>query len=203
MLRLNDYPENFINYLINEVNNNHKISNVKCKTEPPPLNSNVNSKKRERFFSIPFIGKPSIFLKKHLSKLDPNFKITFSSHGLNYKYFSKVKDPVPPPKCSGLVYSIPCDDCHGVQLLENRLAQHKRDVSAKRKSTALCEHTTETGHNINVKKASILCFEENDKKRKVREAVEILKHDEAINFKTDVHGVIGMYSPILKDASPR
>ena len=90
-----------------------------------------------------------------------------------------------------------------MQLLENRLAQHKNDVSHKRKSTALCEHATELGHSFEFERASILCFEENDKKRKIREAVEIMKYGEAVNFKTDVNGTIGSYSPIIKNASPR
>jgi uncharacterized protein YtpQ (UPF0354 family) len=90
-----------------------------------------------------------------------------------------------------------------MQLLGNRLTQHNKDVQHKRKSTALCEHTTDTGHSVDIKKASIVCFENNDKKRKIREAIEIMKCKTAVNYKADVDGVMNLYSPVIKRVSPR
>lgn len=143
-------------------------------------------------------------LRKHLSKLDPNLRITFSGHNLNNKFFSKLKDPIPLGKSSGLVYQVPCKNCDKVyigetmQLLKNRLAQHENDVKYKRKSTALCEHTTETGHCFDFGKATIVCFEEKENKRKVRETIEIIKNkDTAVNFKTDYDKLSNMYSPVV------
>lgn len=205
MLKLNDYPNHFINSILHgSAKKTSNISNVNCNTlSPSPSTNNVVNKKL-RYFSIPFIGKPSIILKKYLSQLNPNFKITFSGHNLNQKFFSKAKDPLPVGKSSGLIYQIPCNNCNGnyigetIQLLETRLYQHNRDVERKSVSTALCEHTTKTGHSFNFKKASILCYEENDKKRKLREAIEICKNQKSVNFKTDADGINKIFSPLIK-----
>jgi predicted GIY-YIG superfamily endonuclease len=54
-----------------------------------------------------------------------------------------------------LVYNVPCNDGEGNyvgetrQLLENRIAQHEKDVKVKRTSTALSEHATNMDHFFN------------------------------------------------------
>ena len=112
------------------------------------------TKTKERFFSIPYIGAPSHIIKKHLERLGPNVRITFSSCNLNKRFFTQLKDKIPHKKCSELVYKVACKDCNSgyigetMQLLGNRLAQHNNDVKFKRKSTALCEHSYETGHSF-------------------------------------------------------
>lgn len=103
------------------------------------------------------------------------------------------------------MYEIPCNDCTStyvgetMQWLQSRLAQHRSDVKLKRKSTALCDHTTEKGHSFDFDKTKIVCFEENEQKRKMREAIEIVKRgNTAVNFKTDSCKMSNTYSPILR-----
>lgn len=48
-----------------------------------------------------------------------------------------------------------------------------------------------------------MCFEEKDKKRKVREAIKRIKHDTAINFESDAVTITNVYSPIIKNARQR
>ena len=194
------------NNVNNDLSNNVNIDYNNLPPPPPPHNV---IRKKDKFFSIPYVGPLSNVLKKHLKRLGPDVRITFSSYNQFNKYFSKLKDKVPQKKCSGLVYRIQCKDCKGsyvgetIQWLENRLAQHSNDVKLKKKSTALCEHSTEMGHMFDFEGAKILCFEENERKRKVREAIEIIKQEDAINFKTDISHINGIYSPILSRTRTR
>lgn len=90
-----------------------------------------------------------------------------------------------------------------MQLLGNRLAQHGNDVKLKKKCTALCDHSTEMGHVFDFEGTSVVCFEENEKKRKLREAIEIVKRPSTVNFKTDSDHVNAIYSPILSKRTAR
>ena len=62
-----------------------------------------------------------------------------------------------------------------MKLVENELDKCKKDVR-KCRGTALCAHTTDNGHNFQFENTSILCFEENNnKKRRICDVVEIMK----------------------------
>ena len=125
--------------------------------------------------------------------------VFFSSHNLNNKFFSKIKDPVfPPPhtlQSFGLVYDIKCTNCdnHYIgetkQLLDTRMKQHRNDVPKKKKTTTLCEHATTKGHNFEFDQPYILWYEGNYRKRKYHEAIDIIKQEKYINFKTDIKDV--------------
>jgi hypothetical protein len=119
VLQNNHYPPNFIRLIMNSasppsVNSkspNPSLNNINVdSTNPPPSPSpnnvndsiapiNVNSKrKKERFFSIPYIGTPSVMIKRHLEKLHSRCRITFSCYNQNKKIFTKLKDRIPPKK---------------------------------------------------------------------------------------------------------
>ena len=84
------------------------------------------------------------------------------------------------------------------QLLRTRLDQHKYDVKKNKDSTALADHSKEKGHNFNFDKVRILARESGNKKRKLREMIEITKYNDAINFKTDVQRLSGLYGSLVK-----
>ena len=220
LMRNNDYPLHFIDSIIKKSANNHSNNNSFNQT-------NITNIKKQ-FCSIPYIGTASIMLRKYLLKLNPNFSITFSSHNLNSQFFTKLKDPIPDKKCSGLVYKINCRDCEGsyigetMQRLETRLKQHEYDVKrmkngnknikktqnntvladeSSRKKTALVEHARETGHSFDFNNPAILCFENHDKKRLIREVIEINKCKDAVNCKNDVYNLSKLYSPIIRSLS--
>ena len=49
-----------------------------------------------------------------------------------------------------------------------------------------CEHTTELSHKFAFWDAKIFCFEaENERKKRIWEIIEILKHDNIVNLKND------------------
>lgn len=193
LLKRNDYPGKFIRSILEYVNNKNNFSH----------NGKVANRQNHVYFSIPFVGPSSFIISKHLKKLSSNVRISFSGHNLNRRFFSKVKDPLPFKKCSGLVYKIDCNDCEGCyigetkQLLGKRIKQHDNDVTNKRNNTALCEHTSETGHNFDLGNTSIICFEENERKRKIREAIEIIKFGTSVNYKRDSKDIYDNFSPII------
>ena len=77
-----------------------------------------------------------------------------------------AKDPVPPEKASGVVYSIPCRECSETyigqtgRLLGIRLAEHRAAVKyAKTDVSAVAEHVWERQHMMNFDGTTILAQE--------------------------------------------
>ena len=83
-----------------------------------------------------------------------------------------------------------------MQHLEKRLRRHKLDESKLNDETALAVHASLTGHRFNFKNTRILLHENNTRKRKFREIIEILKH-KSVNFKADSSKLGPMYGPII------
>ena len=110
---------------------------------------------------------------------------------------------------SGVVYSIPCSGCPGSyvgetrQPLKRRLSQHKNDIKNRKDHTALSRHALDSGHNFNFDEAKIVGREDNDKKRKILEVVNIIKNKKSVNFKTDTDGFAKVYSSIFHDSLER
>ena len=66
-------------------------------------------------------------------------------------------------------------------------------ISDEDLSTRFCHHAIESKHSFNAK---IFVYENNDKNRKIREAIEIRKkNNNAYNFTNDIYKVSGIYSP--------
>ena len=55
------------------------------------------------------------------------------------------------------------------------------------------------GHVFNFKKIRVLAYENNSRKRKLRVAVEIIKHPNTVNFKRDSEKIGVMYSNVIND----
>lgn len=189
-LHVNGYPRSMINNVIK-----------KHKKEPAP-GTHVSQKK---FFSIPYVGRSSMIIRKHLLRLDDKISISFSSHNTGKEnLFSLTKDKTPKEKRSGVVYSIPCSDCpqkyigETRQHLKTRVLQHEKDVRKGSDHTALSSHALETGHKFSFIETKIVGTENNDKKRKILEVVNILKEPNAVNFKTDSQGLSNVYTTLIR-----
>lgn len=121
------------------------------------------------------------------------------------KKFSLEQKTLPPPeKRAGVVYCIPCSDCPQIyvgetrQLLSARLCQHKNDERNQNDHTALAVHSKECVHKFNFNCSKILADESNDKKRKIREVVEIIKRNgTAVNYKSDTVNFASLYAPTI------
>lgn len=144
-------------------------------------------------------------IRRMLQKLDPKINVTFGKHNtMKQKFFSKIKDPTPKEQNSGVVYKVPCSGCPKVyvgetsQLLELRVSQHKKDVEHRSRHTALAKHAYETGHRFAFEDTTIVGRENNMKKRKILEVVNIVRHD-TVNFKTDTENLCTVYKTMIRD----
>lgn len=197
-MKYNNYP---IDFIISVFNQHNKFNNNST-------NSYISNNTRLKYCSIPYVGTASIMISKYLRSIDNSFRIAFSGHNPNYnQFFTKLKDQIDTDDQSGVVYKIPCLNCDCVyigetkQKLKTRIYQHEYNVKNKDTKTALCNHSVENNHKFNFKNVSILCHENNDKKRLIREAIEIKKNCNSVNFKTDVNRVNDTFAPILNALS--
>ena len=97
-----------------------------------------------------------------------------------------IKDKLPPLTAPG-VYSIPCA-CGSAYIGETkrpisvRLSEHERCTRLRQiTGSALAEHRQQTGHDILFDQTKILARESHYYPRKIREAIEILKHPANLN----------------------
>jgi len=186
------------------------INSVINYSPPPPLNNtsndlDSNQKNNKKFRSLPFVGGSSHIICKMIGNLNDGTSTAFRKFNtIGNLFFSKIKDTIPKEKFSGLVYKIPCENCPKVYIgetmpfLSKRIHQHNYGIRKSHDDSALTVHAKETGHNFDFSNTSILAFENNNQKRKTREVVEILKHKEAMNFKTDTDKLSSFHSSILK-----
>lgn len=85
-----------------------------------------------------------------------------------------------------------------VQLLRNPSSQPRSDIVHISNNTVLSAHSLETGRLLDFENANIRYFEDNERKRKINEIVEIQKDGEAVNFQTDVVGHFNVYSLVIE-----
>ena len=70
---------------------------------------------------------------------------------------------------AGVVYAIPCNDCHNIYVgqtgrpLKDRLTEHERAVRGGNKANALVRHQEKTGHCVDVTKIKVVFKEKNDR----------------------------------------
>ena len=106
-------------------------------------------------------------------------------------------------KKSGVIYSIPGGDCPDAyvgetcQYLDKRLNSHKSDVRHNKDTTALACHVAELNHKFNFNDVSVLAYEKNNVKRKIREVVEIINNSKSINFKSDSGDMQTFYAHVI------
>ena len=158
------------------------------------------------------MGQSSSIIQKHLQKISQDIRITFSnSNTLQDLCFSKTKDRLPLLKNTNVIYKIPCSNCSSsyigetLQHLSKRVTRHKSDEKKHKKDnskslvdgTALAQHARDKNHSFDFDNILILAKENNIKKRKIREIVEILKND-TCNFKSDSQNLCAMYGDVLK-----
>ena len=115
-----------------------------------------------------------------------NIITRFSAPSTIRQSLTSVKDDIDNHQLKG-VYKIECS-CGKSYIgetgrsLQTRLKEHGADIKNERSRTsALAEHSLKTKHHICLESASIIAREEHHQRRKIREALEIIKHPHNLN----------------------
>lgn len=115
-----------------------------------------------------------------------------------------VKDEVDKHQLKG-VYKIDCS-CGKRYIgetgrsLKTRLKEHGADIKNERSRTsALAEHSVKTKHHICLENASIIAREEQQQRRKIREALEIIKHPHNLNRDNSLE-ISSSWLPLIKES---
>jgi len=70
--------------------------------------------------------------------------------------------------------------------LGNRIRLDTNDVESNSRKTALRQHAFHNFHSFDFDNTTILAKVNQDKKRKIREMIEIAKDTKSVNFKSDL-----------------
>lgn len=177
----------------------HAYYNSYRKKQQKANTENDTNTTQTKYISMPYVKglseKIQHVLKPH------NLKLAHKTNNTTKPIFTQLKTQIPKEKKSNIVYEIPCQNCDSIyigqtkQYLEKRIQEHK---SKKDAHTALNDHTKQTGHTFNFQDTKILQTETNYYKRLFAETVEIKKHNNAINYKTDTTYFPVIYNKLLE-----
>jgi hypothetical protein len=129
ILRENNYPQNFVNKIIN--NRIRNFGNPKIIITPPPSESLQSS-----FRSLTYIKGMSENLEKLFRKQMPEIKVAHKIIKSNKLLFSNMKDKIGIMESSDVVYSVSCkkETCHATYIgqtsryLKTRLKEHENNI---------------------------------------------------------------------------
>lgn len=195
LMKDNGYPPVFTEKIIKQ-----RVDNF--------YNNNANKSKNDikYYISAPYIPGLSDRLKKSLAKhgLGLSCKATNTVGNL----YTKTKYTVPFEKRSKVTYEIPCKNCpetyngESKQKMHERRGQHKRDVKNKKieEGTALSQHATNTGHEIDFDKMKITNYMPKYWPRRAAESLQIMKCPMSMNKKdTGKTTHLKIYNNIFKN----
>ena len=137
--------------------------------------------------SLPYVKGISEPIRRILSRVD--IRAAFRTKTTIRSMLNSVKPSHSPLDKTGVVYSIPCKDCDKVYVGETgrtlnvRRREHCRhSTNGRTDSSAVAAHAHSSLHDIDWENSSVLEFEDNFYKRKVKEALLIRRHH---NFNQD------------------
>lgn len=199
----NSYPEDFVNKQIHlrMKRLNHLISDSHA--GPVQQSSHLDFKHTLIF---PFVDGLTQNLNRIAKKFDLQV-ISQNEYKVN-KLLRPTKDPVQFNYKSNVVYSIPCKDCTGVYIgqtkryIKTRIEEHEKGVANsanidEKKYTALIKHSVDLEHQFSFKDTKICTTETSLYKRNLLEMINIVRQPHAINFRTDVNKLSGVYRSLL------
>ena len=157
------------------------------------------------FMTLPMIGDLTPALKRLFASLPVRIAITSTKKVSSL--FTVTKDKTPLINRCNLVYCIPCLDCQRVyigmtgQRLRARIAQHERDATNNRESTALSVHVQHTGHKMDYEGVRVLTSERTYGRRAFKEMCYIKECSNTLNYVTDLEGLSTIYSNLIRIAA--
>lgn len=193
ILRQNGYPSGMINkllYAAEETSNTHKENRQNLSSD------NI------LFASYPNINGLTNKLKNIFK--EENVKIAVYNTKTVGNLYSKIKDPIPVPLKSNVVYQVECASCdksyigQTSQWVKSRMALHKSDITKNHERCALATHAYNMDHRVDFENVKILKTEKNYQKRLIHEMIQINKSENAMNKKTDTNKLSSIYSYLLE-----
>ena len=137
--------------------------------------------------TIPYVINTSEAIRRILTTL--GIKRTFQPINTLKQLLVHLKDPIPKEDKAGVVYQFPCSNCPQTYIgqtgrtLGQRLKEHKKAVKDKNIMTsALAEHTCQTGHTIDWSQTEILGKNQNTSRRCLLELWMIQKLSWLVNY---------------------
>ena len=137
------------------------------------------------FVSIPYVAGTSERIARIFKRYDINV-----AHQPARKLKNEIchmKDRRPVHERAGVVYKLNCGDCNASYIgetgrqVEDRMAEHRRDIVTRKRTSKVFEHANETGHNFDFDNVRIL---DNCNHKKVRlhlESVHTYMEPNSIN----------------------
>lgn len=190
VLEINSYPKHFYEPIIK-----NRIYTIYNKNKKQPKQNN------SKYISMPYIPTVS----ENISNILKPYNITIAHKPFNTtkKFFTKLKPELKTNDETNTIYKIDCNNCNSTyigqskQYLHKRIYAHKYDIRTMNNSTALTKHATEQNHSFDFENVQILKREQNYFKRSIHEMIEIKKHRNAINNRTDIENLSEIYFNLL------
>ena len=168
----NGYPRGFIGRAMNP---------------SPPRTTTEETPEVVATVTIPYIKGTSEAIRRILAR--ENIRVAFRSKTTIRSILTNVKPQVHPHNKKGVVYCIPCQDCDKVYIGETgrtlnvRQKEHKRHLTnGHTEDSAVATHAHQQLHDIDRENSSVLDYDDDYYKRKVKEALRIKQTD---NFNQD------------------
>lgn len=166
------------------INNGFNKQQIKNSCQRKPRTATADKSITSNNFAIlPFIANTSNKIGKILQR--HNIKVAYKSNLKIKNLLNPAKDQIPFHTCG--VYEVPCS-CGKVYIgetgrsINTRLTEHKRHLRLLHPTkSAIAEHAIDTLHDIRFEDTKILANNKNWSTRKIREAIEILKHPNNFN----------------------
>ena len=139
----------------------------------------------QSYVSIPYIPGVSERIRRIFKKYD--LKVAHQPTRKLRNELCRLKDRRPVQERAGVVYKLDCEDCDAKYVGEtgrqvrDRMAEHKRDISSKKKASKAYEHVSRTGHRFKFDEVSILDNCSNKKTRLHLESIHTFQQNNSIN----------------------
>jgi Reverse transcriptase (RNA-dependent DNA polymerase) len=199
----NSYPTSFFKNLIRSERQKFQGTDLSIIANHNQIDPDTNDTSKF-YLSIPFIDNLFYKIKTYLQKFNVNV-VGKSSNDLYKSLFSKLKDEVPKPVKSSVVYKVNCQDCdliyigNTMQYLKTRIGQHKTAVKNKNKDhSALAEHAIDSKHNIDWLNYNVVKTENKLKTRQFLEMINIKKFkDKCMNRQIESQDLTNVYDSLF------
>lgn len=139
----------------------------------------ANKKEKYYYKSLPYFGEISEKIARTIEKQNEKTKIAYRTPLNLGKLLNNTKDKIDKSKKSG-VYKLECDQCDEIYIgetgrqFETRYREHIKNNQQK---SNFGQHLANTGHKLKDEHTfKILHIEDNIRKRKILESIEINKH---------------------------